>query len=110
VKLSLALLRPMGTLVLKSTVSLVDKGELVKGVPWSELANDIVVNEKRIVGSRCVASMLTVGLETQWCAIADRQVYLLYVLRAAVRPCFTCTITSCLVAATLCKHCIPAHL
>ena len=51
IKLSLALLRPLGTLVLKSTVSL-----NAKDVPgWSELANDIVVNEKQIVGSRCAA-------------------------------------------------------
>jgi hypothetical protein len=48
IRLSLAILRPLGTLVLKSTVSLT-----AKDVPgWSELANDIVVNEKRIVGSR----------------------------------------------------------
>jgi hypothetical protein len=38
----------MGTLVLKTTVSLHDPD--MPG--WSELANDIVVNEKTLVGSR----------------------------------------------------------
>lgn len=40
--------RPMGTLVLKSTVSLKDPN--MPG--WSEIANDLVVNEKVLVGSR----------------------------------------------------------
>lgn len=39
----------MGTLVLKTTLSLNDPD--MPG--WSELANDIVVNEKVLVGSRC---------------------------------------------------------
>lgn len=35
--------------MLKTTVSLIDPD--MPG--WSELANDIVVNEKRLIGSRC---------------------------------------------------------
>jgi threonine dehydrogenase-like Zn-dependent dehydrogenase len=46
---ALALTRPMGTVVLKSTVSLADKTQ----PQWAALANDIVVAEKKIVGSRC---------------------------------------------------------
>ena len=48
VQLALALTRPMGTVVLKSTCSLIDQH-----MPqWSAIANDIVVNEKRLIGSR----------------------------------------------------------
>ena len=47
--LALALVRPLGTLVLKTTVA--------PGAPdapdWGRLASDVVVNEKRVVGSRC---------------------------------------------------------
>lgn len=51
VQRALELLRPMGTLVLKTTCSLdADPASLPN---WSALANDIVVNEKRVVGSRC---------------------------------------------------------
>jgi threonine dehydrogenase-like Zn-dependent dehydrogenase len=49
IKASLALTRPMGTLVLKSTVSLRES----QGLGWSELANQIVVEEKHLLGSRC---------------------------------------------------------
>lgn len=42
IRAALALCRPLGTLLLKSTVSLKDPG-----MPsWSEVANDVVVNEK----------------------------------------------------------------
>ena len=51
VQLAIELLRPMGTLVLKTTCSLdADPNTLPN---WSALANDIVVNEKTMVGSRC---------------------------------------------------------
>lgn len=46
---ALSLTRPMGTLVLKSTVSLKDPSQ----PQWAAIANDIVVNEKTLVGSRC---------------------------------------------------------
>jgi len=49
IRLALQITRPMGTLVLKSTVSLKDPN--MPG--WSEIANDLVVNEKVLVGSRC---------------------------------------------------------
>ncbi|KAG1673409.1 hypothetical protein FOA52_002174 [Chlamydomonas sp. UWO 241] len=45
---ALKLCRPLGTLVLKSTVS-VSEG----GTQWAAVANDVVVNEKVLVGSRC---------------------------------------------------------
>lgn len=49
IELALAVTRPMGTVVLKSTCSLADTN-----MPqWSAIANDIVVNEKRLMGSRC---------------------------------------------------------
>lgn len=51
VKSATQLLRPMGTLVLKTTCSLDADPSLLPN--WSELANDIVVNEKKVVGSRC---------------------------------------------------------
>jgi len=47
-----ALTRPLGTIVQKSTCSMdQDGGE--KMPVWSEIANSIVVDEKRMVGSRC---------------------------------------------------------
>jgi len=48
--LAMSLTRPLGTLVLKSTCS----GRGVERMPeWTALANDIVVNEKTVIGSRC---------------------------------------------------------
>lgn len=44
---ALRLTRPMGTLLLKSTVSVKDGG-----VQWAQVANDVVVNEKTLLGSR----------------------------------------------------------
>lgn len=49
IRTALALTRPMGTVVLKSTVSSTDAAS----TPWAEVANDVVVNEKQLVGSRC---------------------------------------------------------
>lgn len=46
--LALAMVRCMGTIVLKSTCSLKDPEQ----PQWSAIANDMVVNEKRLVGSR----------------------------------------------------------
>ena len=51
VQLAVELLRPMGTLVLKTTCSLDADPKTLPN--WSALANDIVVNEKTLVGSRC---------------------------------------------------------
>jgi len=42
------MVRCMGTIVLKSTCSLKDPEQ----PQWSAIANDLVVNEKRLVGSR----------------------------------------------------------
>lgn len=64
IRTSLGMTRPLGTLVLKSTVSTVPPGVAgdapasvrpkVDAMPaWSELANDIVVQEKKLLGSRC---------------------------------------------------------
>lgn len=47
--LALAMACCMGTIVLKSTCSLKDPEQ----PQWSAIANDLVVNEKRLVGSRC---------------------------------------------------------
>lgn len=47
--LALALVRCMGTVVLKSTCSLKDPEQ----PQWSAIANDLVVNEKKLIGSRC---------------------------------------------------------
>ena len=49
IDLAMALTRCMGTLVLKSTCSLKDSNQ----PQWSAIANDIVVNEKKLIGSRC---------------------------------------------------------
>lgn len=51
VQLAIERLRPTGTLVLKTTCSLDADPKTLPN--WSALANDIVVNEKRVVGSRC---------------------------------------------------------
>ena len=51
IQLALALTRPLGTLVLKSTCSTAT--EASAAATWGAIANDVVVNEKRIVGSRC---------------------------------------------------------
>lgn len=50
--MSIRLLRPMGRLILKSTCAL-DETHQASMPAWSALANDIVVNEKVLVGSRC---------------------------------------------------------
>ena len=50
-QLALALTRPLGTVVLKSTCSLEGQSSTPQ---WSAVANDVVVQEKRVVGSRCV--------------------------------------------------------
>lgn len=49
-QLALAMTRPMGTVVLKSTCSISGHD---RAPQWSEIANDVVVQEKTIVGSRC---------------------------------------------------------
>lgn len=48
--LALALTRPLGTVVLKSTCSLDGHAAAPQ---WSAAANDVVVQEKRVIGSRC---------------------------------------------------------
>ncbi|KAK9824093.1 hypothetical protein WJX72_007687 [[Myrmecia] bisecta] len=50
VLLAAALTRPLGTLVLKSTCAI---GNDASVPAWTQIANDIVVNEKMLVGSRC---------------------------------------------------------
>ena len=59
IRLALALCRPLGTVVLKSTCSALEAPAGPGGAApssrapcWSEVANDAVVNEKRLVGSR----------------------------------------------------------
>ena len=49
--LAMSLTRPLGTLVLKSTCS--GRGVDTCTPEWTALANDIVVNEKTVIGSRC---------------------------------------------------------
>ena len=60
ITMAVRLCRPMGTLVLKSTCS-VDGGQSQRVVQWSEIANDVVVNEKLVVGSRC--GPMNVGMD-----------------------------------------------
>jgi threonine dehydrogenase-like Zn-dependent dehydrogenase len=50
--LALALTPPLGTIIQKSTCSTVIKDPRMV-VTWSAVANDVVVNEKTVVGSRC---------------------------------------------------------
>jgi len=54
---ALRLTRPMGTILLKSTVSEAPSGG--GGVQWAKVANDLVVNEKTLVGSRCGSARLS---------------------------------------------------
>lgn len=47
--MAIALARPLGAVIQKSTCSI--KGD--KNMPnWSQIANDVVVNEKKLIGSR----------------------------------------------------------
>lgn len=50
--LALALTPPLGTIIQKSTCSTVIKDPATV-LSWSAVANDVVVNEKTVVGSRC---------------------------------------------------------
>ncbi|KAG7674503.1 hypothetical protein KSW81_000156 [Nannochloris sp. 'desiccata'] len=50
--LALALTPPLGTIIQKSTCSAVVKDPKTV-LTWSAVANDVVVNEKTVVGSRC---------------------------------------------------------
>ena len=52
IKLASAMTRPMGSIVLKSTCSAVNDAAMPA---WSDIANDVVVNEKRLQGSRCAS-------------------------------------------------------
>ena len=58
--LALAMVRCMGTAVLKSTCSLKDPEQ----PQWSAIANDLVVNEKRLVGSRYGCTLLLLLVKT----------------------------------------------
>lgn len=49
ITLASAISRPMGTIILKSTCSAVNDPDMPL---WSNIANDVVVNEKRLQGSR----------------------------------------------------------
>ena len=49
IKLALALTRPLATVVLKSTCSAVGDAAMPD---WSSIANEVVVNEKTLLGSR----------------------------------------------------------
>ena len=60
VLLALAMVRCMGTIVLKSTCSLNDPEQ----PQWSAIANDLVVNEKRLVGSRYGCTLLLLLVKT----------------------------------------------
>jgi len=46
---ALSMVRPLGTLVLKSTCAIPDSGAPL----WGPIANDVVVGEKHVIGSRC---------------------------------------------------------
>lgn len=59
-QLALAMTRPMGTVVLKSTCSVAGAGH-AQAPRWSEIANDVVVQEKTIVGSRYANTRPGVG-------------------------------------------------
>lgn len=67
IRTALKLTKPMGVLVLKTTVSLDDPS--MPG--WSELANDIVVNEKTLVGSRCGPMDVALNLMSKHAELRD---------------------------------------
>lgn len=52
IRMAMHLTRALGTVLLKSTVSTSGDSSCPNQVSWAELANDIVVNEKTLVGSR----------------------------------------------------------
>ena len=65
IMLASALTRPMGTIVLKSTCSVINDEKMPK---WSDIANDVVVNEKRLQGSRCGHRFCMPGMHARyWC-------------------------------------------
>lgn len=51
ISLASAISRSMGTIILKSTCSAMNDPDMPA---WSNIANDVVVNEKRLQGSRCL--------------------------------------------------------
>ncbi|MEW5299730.1 MAG: hypothetical protein WDW36_002716 [Sanguina aurantia] len=53
IRMAMHLTRALGTVLLKSTVSTSGHSGCPNQVSWAELANDIVVNEKTLLGSRC---------------------------------------------------------
>jgi threonine dehydrogenase-like Zn-dependent dehydrogenase len=63
---ALRITRPMGTLVLKSTVSVSQQEGGGGGVQWAQVANDIVVNEKTLMGSRWVMGSRGRGLSANF--------------------------------------------
>ena len=63
---ALSLTKPMGCMVLKTTVSSAWTSESSRPpVLFSDLCNDIVVNEKTLVGSRCGPMDMALGLMTK---------------------------------------------
>lgn len=52
IRMAMHLTRALGTVLLKSTVSTSGDSCCPNQVSWAELANDIVVNEKTLLGSR----------------------------------------------------------
>ncbi len=70
IKLASAMTRPMGSIVLKSTCSPVSDASMPA---WSDIANDVVVNEKRLQGSRYSRPVLCIHLHVVFlCGGVDR--------------------------------------
>lgn len=91
IRTALALCRPLGTVLLKSTVSTLqppaapatattagsEQGQqqgpaaaTAAAPTWAELANDIVVNEKVLVGSRCVSACVRACVRVRRCQLS----------------------------------------
>lgn len=64
ITLASAMTRAMGTIVLKSTCSVVNDEMMPK---WSDIANDVVVNEKRLQGSRCGCTAHSHAFRSPFC-------------------------------------------
>ena len=65
--LAVELTRPLGTVVQKSTCSAVGDPEMPD---WSSIANDVVVNEKHLMGSRYDRLTATSRLKKNWCPLS----------------------------------------
>ena len=102
--LAMELTRPLGTVVQKSTCSAVGDPEMPD---WSSIANDVVVNEKHLLGSRYDCPTLTTSSPRHlknWCPLSLCSQFFCKMLQVrSLQPC------AAGVAAASCEATCRAH-